>query len=219
MRSQIELQTGLAAILAVAPVVPVVIIEDIADAVPLAQALIAGGLPVIEVTLRTKAALEAIRTIAKLDGAIVGVGTVLEASQLEAAKQAGAQFAVSPGATERLLDAAHVHDIPLLPGIATASEAIALIERDFKFAKFFPAEPAGGAAYVAALASPLPQLTFCPTGGISLNNASRYLALPNVVCVGGSWMLQRNHISAKDWGAIRTASSAARALGPNKIPG
>jgi 2-dehydro-3-deoxyphosphogluconate aldolase/(4S)-4-hydroxy-2-oxoglutarate aldolase len=205
-------QAGLAAILASAPVVPVVIIEDAADAVPLAKALVAGGLPVIEVTLRTAAALDAIRAIAEVEGAIVGVGTVIEAAQLVAAKKAGARFAVSPGATERLLNAAVESGLPLLPGIATASEAIALIERGFEYAKFFPAEPAGGATYLAALASPLPQLKFCPTGGVTLESAPRYLALPNVVCVGGSWMLKREHIAAKDWAAIQTASASAAAL-------
>jgi 2-dehydro-3-deoxyphosphogluconate aldolase/(4S)-4-hydroxy-2-oxoglutarate aldolase len=209
-----EPQAGLAAILTSAPVVPVVIIEDVADAIPLAKALIAGGLPAIEVTLRTKAALDAIRVIAEIEGAIVGAGTVLDADLLERAQKAGARFAVSPGATDRLLDAAKAQEIPLLPGIATASEAISLIERGFEFAKFFPAEPAGGAAYLAALASPLPQLKFCPTGGISLDSAPRYLALPNVICVGGSWMLQRDRIVAKDWEAIKTASAAASALRP-----
>ena len=128
------------------------------------------------------------------------------------AKKAGARFAVSPGATERLLNAAVESGLPLLPGIATASEAIALIERGFEYAKFFPAEPAGGATYLAALASPLPQLKFCPTGGVTLESAPRYLALPNVVCVGGSWMLKREHIAAKDWAAIQTASASAAAL-------
>jgi len=203
----------LSALLSLAPVVPVVTIETLADAVPLARALVAGGLPAIEVTLRTPVALEAIRAIAgEVEGAIAGVGTVLEAAQLAAAHKAGARFAVSPGATDRLLDAAEGEGLPLLPGIATASEAMALIERGLTHAKFFPAEPAGGATYLAALAAPLPQLTFCPTGGITLESAPRYLALPNVICVGGSWMLKRDHIAAKDWAAITTASAAARAL-------
>lgn len=206
-------QAGLAEILALAPVVPVVIVDSAADAVPLARALVAGGLSAIEVTLRTPAALEAIRRIAgEVEGAVAGAGTVLDAAQFEAVLQAGAKFAVSPGATERLLDAATGSPMPLLPGIATASEAMALIERGYRFAKFFPAEPAGGAAYLAALASPLPQLTFCPTGGITPESAPRYLRLPNVVCVGGSWMIRREHIAAGDFAAITAASAAAAAL-------
>ncbi len=205
--------SGLAAILAVAPVVPVVIVEAIEDAVPLARALVQGGLPVIEVTLRTPIALDAVRAIAaEVEDAIVGVGTVLDPAQLAASERAGARFAVSPGHTPRLLDAAAQSNLPLLPGIATASEAIALIERGYAFAKFFPAEPAGGHAYLSALASPLPQLRFCPTGGITPESAPRYLALPNVVCVGGSWMLPRQRIVAKDWAAITTASRVAAAL-------
>ena len=205
--------SGLAAILAVAPVVPVVIVETIEDAVPLARALVQGGLPVIEVTLRTPIALDAVRAIAaEVEDAIVGVGTVLDPAQLAASERAGARFAVSPGHTPRLLDAAAQSNLPLLPGIATASEAIVLIERGYAFAKFFPAEPAGGHAYLSALASPLPQLRFCPTGGITPESAPRYLALPNVVCVGGSWMLPRQRIVAKDWAAITTASRVAAAL-------
>ena len=205
--------SGLAAILAVAPVVPVVIVETIEDAVPLARALVQGGLPVIEVTLRTPIALDAVRAIAaEVEDATVGVGTVLDPAQLAASERAGARFAVSPGHTPRLLDAAAQSNLPLLPGIATASEAIALIERGYAFAKFFPAEPAGGHAYLSALASPLPQLRFCPTGGITPESAPRYLALPNVVCVGGSWMLPRQRIAAKDWAAITTASRVAAAL-------
>ena len=206
-------QQGLAGILALAPVVPVVIVETIQDAVPLARALVQGGLPAIEVTLRTPVALDAVRAIAaEVEGAHVGVGTVLDPAQLAAAERAGARFAVSPGHTARLLDAAADSTLPLLPGIATASEAIALIERGYALAKFFPAEPAGGHTYLSALASPLPQLRFCPTGGITLQSAPRYLALPNVVCVGGSWMLPRERIAAKDWAAIVTASRAAAAL-------
>lgn len=206
-------QQGLEGFLAQAPVVPVVIVHELAQAVPLARALVKGGLPAVEITLRTPAALEAIRAIAaEVPGALVGVGTVLEAGQLKAAQDAGARFAVSPGATPRLLDAAAGEGLPLLPGIATASEAMALIERGYRFAKFFPAEPAGGAAYLSALASPLPQLGFCPTGGITLESAPRYLKLPNVVCVGGSWMVSRDRIAAGDWDAVAAAASAAAKL-------
>jgi 2-dehydro-3-deoxyphosphogluconate aldolase/(4S)-4-hydroxy-2-oxoglutarate aldolase len=206
-------QAGLDGVLRLAPVVPVVIIEDPADAVPLARALVQGGLPVIEITLRTDAALAAIRAITQeVAEAVVGVGTVREAGQLAAGRAAGARFAVSPGATPRLLDAAADEGLPLLPGIATPSEAMALIERGYRFAKFFPVEPAGGAAYLAALASPLPQLRFCPTGGITLENAARYLQLANVVCVGGSWMVGRDRIAAKQWPAVTAAARAAAAL-------
>ena len=207
------MQDGLDDILNAAPVIPVVIIDRLEDAVPLARALLAGGLPVIEITLRTAAGLEAIRAIAaEVPGALVGVGTVLEPAQYLAAAQAGARFAVSPGATPRLLDAAAAAGLAPLPGIATASEAMALIERGYRYAKFFPAEPAGGAAFLAAIASPLPQLKFCPTGGITLESAPRYLKLPNVVCVGGSWMVGRAAIAAGDWGAITAAAREAGAL-------
>ncbi len=206
-------QPGLETILRQAPVIPVVIVEDLAHAVPLARALVAGGLPVIEVTLRTSIGLEAIRAIAaEVPDAIVGVGTVLHPGQLTAAVEAGARFAVSPGATISILDAAATVDMPILPGIATASEAMALIERGYRFAKFFPAEPAGGIAYLSALASPLPQLQFCPTGGVTLQSAPGYLALPNVICVGGSWMVGRAVVQAGDWTRITAGATEAAAL-------
>lgn len=208
-------QDGLEDILRRAPVVPVVVIERLADAAPLARALVAGGLSAIEVTLRTEAALEAIRIIAaEVVGAVVGVGTVLNSRQLAAAQEAGARFAVSPGATEALLDAASTSGAALLPGVANASQAMSLIERGYRFAKFFPAEPAGGAPYLKALASPLPQLRFCPTGGVTLESAPKYLALPNVICVGGSWMLKPEIIAAGDWGKVTAASERAAQL-PN----
>ena len=207
------LQDGLENILRAAPVVPVVIIDDAADAVKLARALVAGGLPAIEVTLRTAAGIEAIRAIAQeVEGAIPGVGTVLEPAHYHAAAKAGARFAVSPGATPRLLDAAAECGIPPLPGIATVSEAMALIERGYRFAKFFPAEASGGAAFLSAIASPVPQLQFCPTGGITPENAPRYLKLPNVICVGGSWMVSRAAIKAGDWAGITEAARAATRL-------
>lgn len=210
-------QPGLESILLAAPVIPVVIIDQLAQAVPLARALVAGGLPVIEITLRTAAGLEAIRAIAsEVPGAIVGAGTVLDPAQLAEVAKAGARFAVSPGATAKILDAANSENIALLPGIATASEAMALIERGYRFAKFFPAEPAGGAAYLSAIASPLPQLRFCPTGGITLESAPRYLKLPNVICVGGSWMVNRNTIAASDWSAITDAATKAAALNEHR---
>jgi len=206
-------QPGLEQILRLAPVIPVVIIDDVAHAIALARALVAGGLPVIEITLRTAAGLEAIRAIAaEVEDAIVGVGTVLQPAQYIEAAKAGAKFAVSPGATRTLLDSVADSGIAPLPGVATVSEAMALVERGYKFAKFFPAEPAGGAAYLAAIASPLPQLMFCPTGGITLDSAPKYLELSNVVCVGGSWMVARVTIAAGDWGAITTAAAQAAAL-------
>lgn len=213
MSLQVSVQDGLATILKAAPVIPVVIIDDIADAIPLARALVAGGLPVIEITLRTKAGLDAIRAIAaEVAGAIVGVGTVITPAQYRQAAIAGAKFAVSPGATPSLLDAAADSGIAPLPGIATASEAMALIERGYCFAKFFPAEPSGGAAFLGSIASPLPQLTFCPTGGITLASAPSYLKLPNVICVGGSWMLAKQNIASRNWAEIQNQAAKAAAL-------
>jgi 2-dehydro-3-deoxyphosphogluconate aldolase/(4S)-4-hydroxy-2-oxoglutarate aldolase len=206
-------QSTLPAILRTSPVIPVVIIEDLKDAVPLARALVAGGLKVIEVTLRTNLGLEAIRAmVAEVEGAIVGVGTVIEPLHYTEAAKAGAVFAVSPGATPRLMDAAVDSGIAPLPGIASASEAMALIERGFTHAKFFPAEPSGGAAFLSSIASPLPQLTFCPTGGISLESAPSYLKLPNVVCVGGSWMVKQSVIAAGDWAGIEAQAAKAAGL-------
>lgn len=208
-----SVQDGLAAILEMAPVIPVVIIDDLAHAVPLARALVAGGLPVIEITLRTALGLEAIRAIAaEVPEAVVGVGTVLTPAHYAASAKAGARFAVSPGTTTSLLDAAADFGVAPLPGVATASEAMGLIERGYTFAKFFPAEPAGGAAFLSAIASPLPQLTFCPTGGITLESAPRYLKLPNVICVGGSWMVGRAMINAANWAAITEAAAQAAGL-------
>jgi 2-dehydro-3-deoxyphosphogluconate aldolase/(4S)-4-hydroxy-2-oxoglutarate aldolase len=174
---------------------------------------VAGGLPVIEITLRTAAGLDSIRAIAaEVEGALVGVGTVIEPGQYVAAAQAGARFAVSPGSTKALLESVADAGIAPLPGISTASEAMALIERGYGFAKFFPAEPAGGAAFLSAIASPLPQLRFCPTGGITLESAPKYLLLPNVICVGGSWMVNRKTIAAKDWAGITAAAAQAVTL-------
>ncbi len=206
-------QNGLDKILTAAPVVPVVILEDAHDAVPLAKALVAGGLCAIEVTLRTSAGLEAIaRIAAEVEGAVPGVGTVLTPQQTDQAARAGAKFAVSPGATPKLLDALEQSGMAPLPGIATVSEAMALIERGYRYAKFFPAEQSGGAPFLKAIASPLPQLTFCPTGGINPENARTYLSLPNIVCVGGSWMVKPDLIGAKNWTAIEELARAAAGL-------
>lgn len=215
MTSQETRQQQLARILSLAPVLPVVTLDELAHAVPVARALVAGGIRGIEVTLRTPVALDAIRAIAaEVEGAMVGVGTVLDGQQLEAARAAGAHFAVSPGASPRLLDAAEDSELPLLPGAATASEAMALLERGHFHLKFFPAVPAGGAKLLAAWASPMPQVRFCPTGGIDLAGARDFLALPNVVCVGGSWLTPKDKLRSGDWAGIeRLAREAAQLRG------
>lgn len=197
---------------AMAPVIPVLVIDDAARARPLAEALVAGGLPVLEVTLRTAAAPEAIREMAQVPGAIVGAGTVVSPAEVRIARAAGAEFAVSPGATDALLDACEAAELPLLPGAATASEAMALLARGYDMLKFFPAGPAGGAAALKALAGPLPQLAFCPTGGVSAANAPDYLALPTVPCVGGSWVAPKPLVAAGDWDAIHALAAEASRL-------
>ena len=206
-------QQQIEAAMRLAAVIPVVVIDDAKAAVPMARALVAGGVPTIEVTLRTPAALDAIRAIAaEVEGALVGVGTVLSAKDLYAAQQAGARFAVSPGVSPRLLDAADDSALPLLPGAATASEAMALLERGYRHLKFFPAVPAGGHKLLGAWASPLPQIRFCPTGGISLSNAPDFLALPNVLCVGGSWLTPADKLKSGDWAGIEYLAREAAAL-------
>ena len=208
-----DVQAGMDEILKKAPVVPVMVIENVADAVPLARALVKGGLPVLEITLRTKAALECIKAIiAEVEGAMVGAGTVLDGKKLKETEHIGCAFAVSPGATKALLDAAEDVIIPLLPGAATASESMSLMERGYRFQKFFPAEAAGGVPYLASLASPLPQVNFCPTGGISLESAPRYLKLANVITVGGSWMVPKKLIEAGDWTGIEALAREASKL-------
>lgn len=200
-------------IMNLAPVIPVLVIDDVATSVSLARALVAGGLTAIEVTLRTTNALDCIKAISKeVEGAVVGAGTVLNASHMEAAIDAGSRFLVSPGATQELIDASKSGDVPLLPGVATASEAMGLAEEGITALKFFPAEQAGGAAYLKAISSPLPHITFCPTGGINANNAPDYLKLPNVACVGGSWVAPKNLIINNDWDAITKLASAASQL-------
>ncbi|MFO0992223.1 MAG: bifunctional 4-hydroxy-2-oxoglutarate aldolase/2-dehydro-3-deoxy-phosphogluconate aldolase [Hyphomicrobiales bacterium] len=204
---------SLESILKLAPVVPVLVIEDVADALPLARALVRGGLPVLEITLRTDKALDCIRAVAsEIEGAVVGAGTVLNPDQLTQVEKLGCAFAVSPGATATLLEAAADSAVPLLPGAATASEAMVLLEHGYRFQKFFPAEPAGGVSYLSALASPLPQIRFCPTGGITPGTASAYLALPNVITIGGSWMAPRKLLAAKDWSSIEVLSREAAQL-------
>ncbi|TQK44139.1 2-keto-3-deoxy-phosphogluconate aldolase [Streptomyces sp. SLBN-118] len=200
-------------VLDLAPVVPVVVVEDAADAVPLARALVAGGLPAIEVTLRTPAALDAIRAIAsEVPDAIVGAGTVVSPQSVDAAVAAGARFLVSPGWTDRLLEAMQQSGVPFLPGVSTASEVVALLERGLSELKFFPAQAAGGTAYLKSLAGPLPQARFCPTGGISRASAPSYLALANVGCVGGTWMLPPDAVAARDWTRVETLARGAARL-------
>ncbi|MGY1456598.1 bifunctional 4-hydroxy-2-oxoglutarate aldolase/2-dehydro-3-deoxy-phosphogluconate aldolase [Streptomyces sp. SS8] len=206
-------------VLALGPVLPVVVLDggaDPAEAVPLARALVAGGLRAVEITLRTEGALEAVRRVAaEVPRAVVGAGTVLTPEQAVAAREAGARFLVSPGWTDRLLAAAREADVPLLPGVCTASEVMALLERGVTEMKFFPARAAGGPAYLRALASPLPRARFCPTGGIGPDSAADYLALPNVSCVGGSWMLPPEAVRARDWGRIESLAREAARLGAN----
>jgi 2-dehydro-3-deoxyphosphogluconate aldolase/(4S)-4-hydroxy-2-oxoglutarate aldolase len=202
-----------AEILRLGPVIPVIVVEEAAAAVPLARALVAGGVRVLEITLRTPAALAAIeRILGEVPDAVVGAGTVLAADQLAAVERLGVAFAVSPGATPRLLAAAAGSPVPLLPGAATASEVMRLLEEGYAVMKLFPAEPAGGTALLAALASPLPTARFCPTGGIDASSAPRYLALPNVVCVGGSWLTPRAAVAAGDWTRITGLARAAAGL-------
>ncbi|MFB6935712.1 bifunctional 4-hydroxy-2-oxoglutarate aldolase/2-dehydro-3-deoxy-phosphogluconate aldolase [Streptomyces chartreusis] len=200
-------------VLDLAPVVPVVVIDDPSDAVPLARALVAGGLPAIEVTLRTPAALEAIGAVADaVPDAVVGAGTVITPEQVKLAVTAGARFLVSPGWTDLLLEAMRASGVPYLPGVSTTSEVVALLERGVREMKFFPAEAAGGTAYLKSLNGPLPQARFCPTGGIGPATAPDYLALPNVGCVGGSWMLPADAIAARDWGRVEALAREAAGL-------
>ncbi|MEV6543529.1 bifunctional 4-hydroxy-2-oxoglutarate aldolase/2-dehydro-3-deoxy-phosphogluconate aldolase [Streptomyces sp. NPDC051665] len=200
-------------LLDLAPVLPVVVIEDVADAVPLARALVAGGLPAIEVTLRTPGALDAVRAIAgEVSGAVVGAGTVLTPGQVKECVGAGARFLVSPGWTELLLEAMQGSGVPFLPGVSTTSEVVALLERGVREMKFFPAQASGGTAYLRALAGPLPQARFCPTGGIGVDSAPDYLALPNVGCVGGSWMIPADAVAARDWGRVEVLAREAAGL-------
>ena len=195
-----------------APIIPVLVLDDAASAAALAHALVAGGLPALEVTLRTPAALDAIRAMADVAGGIVGAGTLLSPDDIRAAKDAGARFGVSPGATPRLIAASIEIGLPLLPGAATASEVMALWEQGYDMMKFFPAEAAGGAPALKAIGAPIPQVSFCPTGGITPANAPSYLALPNVICAGGSWVAPKNMIATGDWACITALAAAAAAL-------
>ncbi|MCL4135129.1 UNVERIFIED_CONTAM: hypothetical protein GTU68_006156 [Idotea baltica] len=195
-----------------APIVPVLVIHDVAHARPLAEALVAGGLPALEVTLRTPVALEAIRIMSEVAGGIVGAGTLVTPSDVRAAREAGALFGVSPGSTPGLLDACEAEDLPTLPGAATATEAMILLERGYDMLKFFPAEASGGAPALKGIGAPLPQITFCPTGGVSTKNANSYLSLPNVLCAGGSWVAPVDLMKSGDWAGIEDLAREASKL-------
>lgn len=195
-----------------APVIPVLVIADASRAKGLAEALVAGGIYALEVTLRTADALKAITAMAEVPGAIVGAGTVLNPDDAKRAQDAGATFAVSPGSTDRLLDACEAMGLPMLPGAATATEAMTLLDRGYSFQKFFPAEAIGGAPALKSLAGPLPQITFCPTGGVTPENAVTYLSLPNTVCVGGSWVAPNAMVAAGDWAGITALAAEAAKL-------
>jgi 2-dehydro-3-deoxyphosphogluconate aldolase / (4S)-4-hydroxy-2-oxoglutarate aldolase len=196
------------------PVVPVVVVDDPAHAVPVARALVAGGLPVIELTLRTPVALDAIRAIAsEVPEILVGAGTIVTPGQAKEALDAGAQFLVSPGSTPSLLGAMADTGLPFLPGTATVSEVLAVLEAGYTELKFFPAEASGGAAFLKSIASPVPTARFCPTGGITAASAPSYLSLPNVGCVGGSWLTPADALASGDWSRVTELARAAAALG------
>lgn len=196
-------------IMAAAPVIPVLVIERVEDAVPIAEALVAGGLPVLEVTLRTPAALDAIRAMKTVPGSIVGAGTVLNPAQFEAAVEAGSEFVVSPGITETLGRAAAGADVPLLPGVASAGDIMRALELGFTRLKFFPATTSGGIPALKSLSSVFGNIRFCPTGGITLDNAPEWLGLPSVACVGGTWLVQNGSVDAP---AITERARKAAAL-------
>jgi len=201
------------AVLRVSPVIPVVTIDDPQDAVPLARALVDGGVKIIELTLRTDSALTSMKLIAEeVPDILVGAGTILTPGQADSAVQAGATFLVSPGVTPALLTHMLALDVPVLPGVATVGEVMAVLEAGLDAMKFFPAGPAGGPSYLAAIGAPIPHVQFCPTGGISLATAPDYLKLPNVSCVGGSWLTPAAAVDAKDWGRITALSAQVAAL-------
>jgi 2-dehydro-3-deoxyphosphogluconate aldolase/(4S)-4-hydroxy-2-oxoglutarate aldolase len=207
----------LTTLFALAPVIPVITIEDAAQAVPLARALVKGGLRVIEITLRTSAGLDAARAIlAEVPEAVVGIGTVLTPDDYARAAKLGVAFAISPGMSIDLLDAAKAGDLPFAPGIQTASDLMACVVRGFELVKFFPAAPAGGLAALDALGGPFPNVRFCPTGGINAGNAAQWLAHKKVVAIGGSWIAPSADIKAGNWDAIEQRAREAMALRPGK---
>ncbi|MBC7700423.1 bifunctional 4-hydroxy-2-oxoglutarate aldolase/2-dehydro-3-deoxy-phosphogluconate aldolase [Aquabacterium sp.] len=204
----------LAAVMRLSPVIPVLVINRTADAVPIARALLAGGLKVLEITLRTPNALEVIETLAReVPEAVIAAGTVTTIKQWDDVARAGAQFAVSPGLTPALAQFAHKAAIPLLPGVATASELMTAMDAGFECFKFFPAQQAGGVAMLKALGGPFADALFCPTGGITVETAPHFLALPNVACVGGSWLAPALLVAAGDWSAIEVLAHASSGLG------
>lgn len=203
----------IAAIAARAPVIPVLTIDRVETAVPLARALVKGGLPVLEITLRTEAALQALELIGReVPDAVVGAGTVLNARQVEQVQKAGARFGVSPGCTQELAAAVRAAKLPFLPGVQTVSEAMRLADQGFKLLKFFPADTAGGVGWLQAASAPLTGLRFCPTGGIGAETAPTYLALANVACVGGSWVAPKDAVAGGDWGRVERLAAAASNL-------
>jgi 2-dehydro-3-deoxyphosphogluconate aldolase/(4S)-4-hydroxy-2-oxoglutarate aldolase len=200
-------------VLNVSPVIPVVTIDDPQDAVPVAQALADGGIRIIELTLRTETALTSLKLIAnEVPDILVGAGTILTPGQADAAVTAGAQFLVSPGVTPSLLGHMLALNVPVLPGVATVGEVMAVLESGLEAMKFFPAGPAGGPSYLAAIGAPIPNVHFCPTGGISLATAPGYLKLPNVSCIGGSWLTPRRAVEDRDWAQITGLAREAAAL-------
>ncbi|MEI4487294.1 bifunctional 4-hydroxy-2-oxoglutarate aldolase/2-dehydro-3-deoxy-phosphogluconate aldolase [Frigidibacter sp. MR17.14] len=207
-----EMSRAAKEICALAPVVPVLVVDEVAHAAPLATALVKGGLPALEVTLRTPAALEVIRAMAEVEGGHVGAGTLLTPADVKAAKAAGATFGVSPGLTETVVKACQDEGLPLLPGCVTASEVMRALEMGFTMLKFFPAETSGGAPAIKAIGAPIPQVTFCPTGGVSMKNVLDYLSLKNVLCCGGSWVAPKEAMVAGDWAKIEALAAEAAAL-------
>ncbi len=202
-------------VMRIGPVIPVIVIDELVQAVPLAKALVAGGVRVLEVTLRTAPALDAIRLIAReVPDAIVGVGTLTRPQDFKDALDAGAQFGVSPGLTPAMIEAAHETKLPLLPGVFTPSDVIAARLAGFNQLKLFPAQQAGGIGMLKALGGPFPDVMFCPTGGVSAENAPDFLALPNVACVGGSWLVPKAAVTSGDWGKITALAKEASALKP-----
>ena len=202
-------------IMQASPVMPVIVLDSVADAVPLARALVAGGIRVLEVTMRTPAALDCVRAIrAAVPAAMVGVGTITNVADYDAAREAGAVFGVSPGATPALLAkaSAHAHDFPFLPGVMTPSDVMTALAAGFTAMKLFPAKQAGGIEMLKAIGGPFPQVLFCPTGGIDAESAPSYLALPNVACVGGSWLAPATVVAQKDWAEIERRAKLAAAL-------
>lgn len=196
----------------IAPIIPVLVVDNLAHAEPLARALVAGGLPVLEVTLRTACALDVITAMSRVEGAYVGAGTLVTPDDVTAAVAAGATFGVSPGAPDDLLDACAGAKLPFLPGAATATEAMRLNAKGYDILKFFPAEGAGGITTLKGLGGPLPGISFCPTGGVSPQNAQAYLSLPNVVCAGGSWIAPADLVTAQKWDEIEARARAASKL-------